>query len=96
VSAFKARTADGADGIFIRDALPSKTGPVITLLKTGMSGATLDVETPPGAVITSLGIERDGFRGPWLAVSVSMLTNGGSEEDAGWAGIYTARFAGVE
>jgi len=96
VSAFKARTADGEDGIYIRDALPSKAGAVTTLLKTGMPGATLDVETPPGAVITSLGIERDGFRGQWLAVSVSMLTDGGSEEDAGWAGIYTARFVGVE
>lgn len=96
VSAFKARTADGEDGIFIREVLPSKAGAVITLLKTGMPGATVDAETPPGAVITSLGVERDGFRGRWLAVSVSMLTDGGSQEDAGWAGIYTARFAGVE
>ena len=33
--------------------------------------------------VTSMGIERDGFRGDAFAINVSM----GSEE-AGWAGIY--------
>ena len=96
VVAFKARAVDGEDGIYVREMLPSKDTGLTALLKTGMPGATVDAETPSGAVITSLGIERDGFRGQWLAVSVGMLTDGGSEEDAGWAGIYTARFAGVE
>ncbi len=71
------------------------------LLRTGDLGAMVDPEAPAGAVITALGIERDGFRGNWLAVNVSMLVPsdvtaaaGGeeSEEDTGWAGIYVARF----
>jgi hypothetical protein len=57
-------------------------------------------------VISALGIERDGFRGNWLAVNVSMLVGsdgataaGGSEEseeDTGWAGVYVARFSDDE
>ena len=92
MSAFKARSGDGSDGIFLRKVLPTKAGEVMPLLRTGMPGVTVDPETPDGAVITSLGIERDGFRGQWLAVSLGMAAEGGSEEDTGWAGIYAARF----
>jgi hypothetical protein len=66
----------------------------------------VDPEAPDGAVVTALGIERDGFRGNWLAVNVSMLVTSDvataaaageeSEEDTGWAGVYTARFADLE
>ena len=62
----------------------------------------VDPEAPAGAVISALGIERDGFRGNWLAVNVSMLVPvteaaaaaGGeeSEEETGWAGVYAAHF----
>jgi hypothetical protein len=72
------------------------------LLRTGDPGVMVDPEAPAGAVITALGIERDGFRGNWLAVNVSMLVGsdvataaaGGeeSDEDTGWAGVYVARF----
>jgi len=94
ISAFKARTADGTDGIYLRKVLPppSKIGDVTPLLKTGMPGVMVDPMTPSRALISSLGIERDGFRGEWLAVSVGMLAEGGSEEDTGWAGLYVARF----
>jgi len=96
LSAFKARTSDGNDGIYVREVLPSKVGNIVTLLKTGMPGSVVDKETPAGANITSVGIERDGFRGQWLAVTLSMAAEGGSEEESGWAGVYTARFAGLE
>ena len=56
-----------------------------------MPGVMVDPLTPSGALISSLGIERDGFRGQWLAVSVGMLAEGGTEEDTGWAGLYVAR-----
>ena len=97
VSAFKARSSDGAssepvDGIYLRKVLPSKASAVMPLLQTGMPGVMVDPQTPAGTVITSLGIERDGFRGQWLAVSLGMAAAGGSEEDSGWAGIYAARF----
>ena len=96
MSAFKARTGDGKDGIYVREVLPSKVGNIVTLLKTGMPGSVVDKETPAGANITSVGIERDGFRGQWLAVTLGMAAEGGSEEESGWAGVYTARFAGLE
>jgi len=92
VSAFKVRTAAGVDGVYLREVLPSKPGEVMPLLTVGMPAATVDPEAPAGALITALGIERDGFRGQWLAVSVSMLAAGGEAEDTGWAGIYVARF----
>jgi len=99
VSAFKAKTSDGTptgtiDGIYLRKVLPppSKIGDVTPLLKVGMPGVDVDPRTPSGALISALGIERDGFRGEWLALTVSMLAEGGTEEDTGWAGIYAARF----
>jgi hypothetical protein len=80
---------------------PSGIGDLVPLLRTGESGLTVDPEAPAGAVISALGIERDGFRGNWLAVNVSMLVpaevaagEGGeeSEEETGWAGVYAAHF----
>ncbi len=80
---------------------PSGIGDLVALLRTGESGLTVDPEAPAGAVISALGIERDGFRGNWLAVNVSMLVptevtaaDGGeeSEEETGWAGVYAAHF----
>jgi hypothetical protein len=93
LSAFKGRLADGTDGIYLRKVLPppSKIGDVTTLLEVGMPGAVVDPRAT-STEITALGIERDGFRGDWLALSVSMLTEGGSDEDSGWAGVYAARF----
>jgi hypothetical protein len=104
----KARLADNGDdleneqALLLRDVKPSGLGELVPLLRTGDLGATVDPEAPAGAVITALGIERDGFRGNWLAVNVSMLVAsdgataaaGGeeSEEDTGWAGVYVARF----
>lgn len=94
LAAFLARSADYAtdtnvyvnpiDGIY----LGSTTGarPVRTLLQTGMDGTLLDpmaIENSEPLPITSLGLERDGFRGNWLAISASM-----GEEETGWGGIY--------
>lgn len=91
---FKARTGqvvrdaylDPLDGLYLR------TGPgasrIATLVRTAMDARLIDpaaVESVTGEhlSITDVGIERDGFRGRWLAINLSM----GSEED-GWAGIY--------
>jgi hypothetical protein len=102
MTVIKARLVDGNDALLLRDVKPSGVGELVPLLRTGDLGAMVDPEAPAGAVITALGIERDGFRGNWLAVNVSMLVAsdmataaaGGeeSEEDTGWAGIYVARF----
>ena len=97
--AFKARHGDvvaGAyvdpvDGIYLRHG-PGQS-PLATLVETGMPGTTLDPEavdslTASALPVTGMGIERDGFRGSSLVVSVSM----GSEE-TGWAGIYMTQVA---
>jgi len=104
----KARLADDGDvvedehALLLRDVKPSGVGDLVPLLRTGDLGAMVDPEAPAGAVITALGVERDGFRGNWLAVNVSMLVAGDPaaaaaggeepEEDTGWAGVYVARF----
>jgi len=104
----KARLADDGDvvedehALLLRDVKPSGIGDLVPLLRTGDLGAMVDPEAPAGAVITALGVERDGFRGNWLAVNVSMLVAGDPaaaaaggeepEEDTGWAGVYVARF----
>jgi hypothetical protein len=106
IAAFKAGSADGEQGIYLRRFLPTVMGELVKLLKTGDPAAGVDPQAPAGAVISALGIERDGFRGNWLALNVSMLSAsdiaiaaaGGetSEEDTGWAGIYAARLIGGE
>jgi hypothetical protein len=92
VSAFKARTPDGKDGLYVRKVLPSKVGEIVKLLETGMPGSAVDPEAT-GTTIISLGVERDGFRGQWLAVTVGMVP---ATAEEGWAGVYTARFVGLE
>ena len=38
-------------------------------------------------MVTEVGLEREGLRGDWLAVSAKMAVEGGTEED-GMAGVY--------
>jgi hypothetical protein len=93
---FKATKGQLVNGAYVNpvDGLYLRKGPgssaISTLAETGMDGTLFD----PGAVdpltlghlpVTSVGLERDGFRGNWLAINVSMGT-----EEAGWAGIYLA------
>jgi hypothetical protein len=100
ISAFKARTADGEDGIYLRRVLPSGLGEVTSLLKTGDPQVVDMTAAAAGMEISAVGIERDGFRGNWLALTASMLLPGeaamasGEEsgEVTGWAGVYVARF----
>lgn len=93
MAAFKARTGDidpgqhnyvnPVDGIYLAD-----TSAIATLLDTTMDGQTLDPAAPAGSKISSLGIEREGFRGPWLSVSASMLE---PISGASMAGIYLSK-----
>ncbi len=93
-AAFKARTGavvdwayvNPVDGIYLRKG-PGKP-PIAAVVETGMDGTLIDPDavvpgTQVAIPVTSMGIERDGFRGDAFAINVSM----GSEE-AGWAGIY--------
>jgi hypothetical protein len=60
------------------------------VLDTTMDGQLLDPEAPEGSTIAELGLEREGLRGDWLAVSAKMGIEGGEEEeeDDDMAGVY--------
>ena len=94
VVAFKARTGilgkkneyfDPVDGVYL--AQPMAGTALGVVVETGMDGWILDPSMPPLLrevyPITELGIEREGLRGDFLAITARM----GTEED-GWAGIY--------
>ena len=97
-AAFKARTGEFVDpGIYVDpvDGIYLGTGPgqgqaTLTVLDTTMQGQALDPEAPAGSTITELGLEREGLRGEWLAVSAKMGIEGGEEEDD-MAGVYLTR-----
>ncbi|MBE0618035.1 MAG: hypothetical protein IH608_08930, partial [Proteobacteria bacterium] len=64
-TAFKAATG-GVVGIYFGQR-PGQA--VWTVLDTTTDGPSLDPEAPAGSTITELGLEREGLRGDWLAVS---------------------------
>jgi hypothetical protein len=80
---------DAVDGLYLRKA-PGNFS-ILPLVETGMDGtlidpAAVDPETQAPLPVTAMGVERDGFRGSLLAITVTMGT-----EEAGWAGIYMTR-----
>ena len=79
-AAFKGTRPDGAFGLYL-----STGSDLATIAETGMNGSLLD-PMAAGLPITSLGIERDGYRNGWLTINASM-----ANADTGWAGIYIAR-----
>jgi len=100
ISAFKARTDDGKDGIYLRRVLPSGLEDMVKVLKTGDLQAMDVSPAAAGMQVSAVGLERDGFRGNWLAITASMLppvavaAAGGEDsgEVTGWAGVYAAHF----
>jgi hypothetical protein len=60
---------------------------IMTVLDTRTDGQMVDPEAPAGLKVTEVGLEREGLRGDWLAVSAKMGVAGGTEED-GMAGVY--------
>ena len=91
--AFKARSGEidptehtylsPVDGIYLAD-----TTSVATLLDTTMDGQLLDPAAPAGSKISTLGIERESFRGSWLAITAGMVE---SVSEASMAGIYVSK-----
>ncbi|MEQ8756719.1 DUF7453 family protein [Coleofasciculus sp. G1-WW12-02] len=85
---FKGSKDSGIEGIYALLGLDSE---LLTVVDTSMLGEVLDPEAT-GLTISSVGIERDGYRDGWLALTASMV--GDAEEDS-WAGIYVTRTATV-
>jgi hypothetical protein len=96
--AFKARTAvqnkklqyiNIVDGLYLTD--PMMNYPRATLIETGMDGSIIDPGLAPGTMpVIGFGIERDGLRGDFLAITASM-----ANAEAGWGGIYTKRLGRI-
>ena len=61
--------------------------PLKVVVDTTMDGQSLDPEAPQGSRILELGLEREGLRGSWLAISAKIGVEGGEEEDD-MAGVY--------
>ncbi len=77
---FKGLTTAGATGLY-----GNFSDEIFTILETGMDGALVD-PAAAGMQITSLGIERDGFRNGWLAINAGM-----ANADESWSGVYVTR-----
>jgi hypothetical protein len=83
--AFKARRA-GVNGIYLRPA--AGTLPLLTVVEIAKTlGQSIDPEAPANSIVSSAGLERDGFRGNRLAITVGMHYET-TEESLGWAGVY--------
>jgi hypothetical protein len=85
-TAFKAVAGDVV-GIYLSKG---KGQDALTVLDTRTDGQAVDPEAPVGSTVTELGLEREGVRGNWLAVSAKMGIAGGTEEE-GMAGVYITR-----
>ncbi len=83
--AFKASPTSDSSGIYLTAGPGS--GSTVTIVDTSTNGAAIDSEAE-GTTVTSVGLERDGFRGRWLAVSVSMAN---ADATLTWAGVYATR-----
>jgi hypothetical protein len=82
--AFKAHTQNySVDGIYAAQGPNSST--FATLLDTTTLGTAVDPKAPAGSKVVALGIEREGYRYGWLAITASMLDPATTES---WAGIY--------
>ena len=98
--AYKAQRSDET-GLYLWDSRPMN--PLQKVLETGMDASILDPNAA-GMKIASFGIERDGFRKGWMAITASMAApatdvepaaeEGHSDEAEGNAGIYLTRVPG--
>jgi len=78
----------GTPGIFLRKG----TAPLVTVVKVGDPGKPIDGDADKISEVTAVGIERDGFRGPNLAITASMLWDDvDAGETVGWAGVYVTQ-----
>lgn len=82
--AFKATPAAGGSGIYVGQG-PSTKERIITAVQSSDAGTILDSGAPAGTLVSSVGLERDAFRGRYLAITASMLD---PVTSTGWGGVY--------
>jgi len=86
--AFKATKTSGETGVYLWDSANKSTQ---TVIKVGDDASTLDPDAPSGALVTTIGLERDGFRKGWLGITAGMLNEATTES---MAGVYVKRVPG--
>jgi hypothetical protein len=85
-TAFKAVTGNRV-GVYLSEG-PGEAP--VTVLDNRTESWLLDDDAPLGSTVVEVGLEREGLRGDWLAVSAKMAVEGGTEED-GMAGVYITK-----
>ena len=86
-TAFKATTGNRV-GVYLSRQPGQKA---VTVVDSDTDGQVLDPKAAPiGSTLVEVGLEREGLRGDWLAISAKMAIKGGTEED-GMAGVYITR-----
>ncbi len=91
--AFKAARA-AYDGIYVRQGR-SLARPLLTIAETqNTPGTAIDPMAPANSVVTTIGVERDGFRNGNLVIAAGMLF-ADPVTPLGWAGIYYTKVAAV-
>ncbi|AKS42697.1 hypothetical protein [Wenzhouxiangella marina] len=89
--AFQAQRS-GRAGIYLRDGV-DPFNPLKTVAEVGTTlGQAVDPDAPVDSFVSSVAMERDGFRNGRLAIALGMLYIDpvDPEETASWAGIYSA------
>jgi hypothetical protein len=99
--AFKALRPDASTGLFMIAGPETRAGEYLVIADTRTAASVLDATAPPAdaagtpLTVTSLGLERDAFRGirqedgwSFLAINASMANADGTVT---WAGIYLTR-----
>lgn len=81
--AFKATEPSGTTGIHLAQGPTSPT--ITTVVDTTTAGSAVDTEAPADTAVTAVGIERDGFRGRYLAINVGMAN---ADASVSWGGVY--------
>ncbi len=87
--AFKATKTDQTQGIYLVSGLTPSAAPV-KVVDTHTPGSDIDPDiytltSPTPLIVSSVGVERDGFRNGNLAISVSMAN---ADASVSWAGLY--------
>lgn len=92
-TAFKAART-GYDGIYVRQGR-SLARPLLTVVETqNTAGTAIDPMAPANSLVTTIGIERDGFRNGNLVIAAGMLF-ADPVAPLGWAGIYYTKVAAI-
>lgn len=80
-------TVPAVDGIYMT-WVPTQPQTIRTVIETQSAGTLIDPQAPAGTLVTTVGLERDGLRNRWLAISASMLD---PATGVTWAGVYVTR-----